>query len=498
MIDRILRLGKETALYGLSTVLGRMLNFLLVPLYAHLLLPEENGVLATLYAYIAFASVVYGLGMEQSFMRFWVDAREEERPIVLRRAGGAALVGVLLSILAHVFRAPLAESLGFTPQDAPLLSLAAVILAADGLAAVPFALLRMQRRPLVFASLKVSNILLTIVGTVYLLAVEHRGIEGVLTANAGASIVTWVACMFLSRQSWHVPVPSPATSSTVRDLWRFGLPLIPAGLAGIALQVVDRPILRLLTDDATVGLYQINFRLGIFMMLFVGMFDFAWRPFFLHHARDADAPSLFARVFTYLMTLLATVFMVVSMFVDDLVRLPVGGSTLFPELYWAGVGIVPWVLLAYVFTGAYVVFLSGTYLDKRTGMIPVISVAAAVADIIGIVLFVPVFGIVGAAFAVAVAHAVQAVGMYVVSRRYLSVPYEWRRVSILAIWTGAVFAMDRLLEPTPMSLTGISLEVGLFAAYLVGLFLLRVVRKEEVGELSSVLRSSRNHPAEGA
>lgn len=491
MIDRILRLGKETALYGLSTVVGRLLNFLLVPLYAHLLLPEENGVLATLYAYIAFASVVYGFGMEQSFMRFWADARDDERPVVLRRASRATLLGVVVSALVHVFRDEFAVALGFTVGDAPFLSLAAVILAADGISAVPFALLRMQRRPLMFALLKVSNIVLTIGGTVYLLVGMHRGVEGVLTANLLASVVTLISLFVVTRSSWHVPSPAPHVSSSWADLWKFGLPLIPAGLAGMTLQVVDRPILKFLTDDATVGLYQINFRLGIFMMLFVGMFDFAWRPFFLQEAKHPDAPSLFARVSTYFAILLGAVFTTVTLFVDDLVRLPVGGSTLIPSLYWEGAEIVPLVLLGYVGTGMYVVFLSGTYLRKRTEMIPVIAIVSAAVAVAGIFLLVPLWGIMGAAVSVAVAHGVQAGGMYLVSRRLYPIPYEWGRVFTLAIWTAALFGIDRWIAPEAMTSSGIAIDLGLFVLYLTGLYVLRIVRREELADLVQHIRFSR-------
>lgn len=494
MIDRILRLGKETALYGLSTVVGRMLNFLLIPLYAHLLLPDENGVLATLYAYIAFTAVVYGMGMEQSFMRFWADASAQERPYVLRRSAAAGAVGLILSLVVLMIPSQAALLLGFTPGQSPLIGWAAVILAFDALGAVPFALLRMQRRPLAFAALKIGNIVTTLLLTVYLLAVQRLGVEGVLTANAAASVGTWMALLVVTRRAWKTEGPAPGAAS-FSDLWRFGLPLIPAGLAGIALQVVDRPILRMLTDDATVGLYQINFRMGVFMMLFVGMFDFAWRPFFLQHARDEDAPKLFARVFTYLMILLASVFVIVSVFIDDLVRLPLGGGTLIPALYWEGSAIIPLVLLGYIATGMYVVFLSGTYLEKKTGMIPVVGTIAATVDIGLLFLLVPLFGIVGAALAMAFAHIVQAAGMFMVSRRYHRVPYEWARVGgLFALSFGAV-AADLWLAPVPLTASGLLIELGVCIVFAGGIVLFGIVRHDELTEVVSLFRARRNKTA---
>lgn len=492
MIDRILRLGKETALYGLSTVVGRMLNFLLVPLYAHFLLPNENGVLATLYAYIAFAAVVYGLGMEQAFMRFWSDAAESERPAILRRTAVSGALGFCISSAILVWPSSVADILGFSEEHVRLIGWGAVILAFDALSGVPFALLRMQRRPLAFALLKVSNIVTTLLLTIYFLAARDLGLLGVLVANAIASVGTWVALLAVTRASWRSPHPAPAVRVSNVEIWKFALPLIPAGLAGIALQVVDRPILRLLTDDATVGLYQINFRLGIFLMLFVGMFDFAWRPFFLQHARDEDALPLFARVFTYLMILLGSVFVAVSIFVDDLVRIPLGSSTLLPSLYWEGTGIIPFILAGYIGTGMYVVFLSGTYLEKKTGLIPVIGGISALVNIGALFLLVPPLGIMGAALSMTIAHLVQAAGMYLVSQRYLRVPYEWARVAGLFGLALVVVLIDGWLAPAPWSAGGLAVELGLCLSFGTGLVLFKIVRREELSEVWAFVRARRD------
>jgi O-antigen/teichoic acid export membrane protein len=228
------------------------------------------------------------------------------------------------------------------------------------------------------------------------------------------------------------------------------------------------------------------------MMLFVGMFDFAWRPFFLQHARDEDAPTLFARVFTYLMILLGSVFVFVSLFVDDLVRLPIGGSTLIPSLYWDGIVIIPLVLLGYIATGMYVVFLSGTYLEKKTGMIPVIGGIAAAVDIGALFLFVPPFGIVGAALAMTLAHLVQAAGMFLVSRRYLRVPYEWRRVGALFALCGTAILADRWMAPVTLSLGGLMIEAVLCVLFGTGLVVFRIVRRDELREVVALMRARRN------
>ncbi|OGU69747.1 MAG: hypothetical protein A3H45_11845 [Ignavibacteria bacterium RIFCSPLOWO2_02_FULL_55_14] len=483
MIDRILRLGKETAVYGLSTVVGRLLNFLLVPLYANLLTPSENGIIATLYAYVAFVAVVYGFGMEQAYMRFAADLPSQERSGIFRKAWLAALPAAALSLIVHLAGRSASVAIGFGIDGAALVTLAAWILAADAAAAIPFAALRLERKPMMFAILKLSNIVLTIVGTVYLVVGLGWGAEGVMAANLGASIITLGAVVVATRTAWAGTTTDP--SPGWKELWRFGFPLMPAGLAGIALQVIDRPLVRALTDDATVGIYQLNYRLGIFMMLAVGMFDYAWRPFFLQHARDADAKALFSRVFTYLVTFMAAIFLSVSLFVDDLVRLPFGNSTFFPPAYWDGTAIVPVVLAAYACTGAYVVFLTGVYLEKRTGIVPVIAGLAAAVNVAANLVLVPKLGIMGAALATLIGHVVQTVWMFFASQKHLRIEFEWKRVGAAVVWTASMFAANFVLSPEPLKPGGLFVKCGFFGVFVVGLFVFRIVRVSEFAGLLS-------------
>src|SRR5262249_40570158 len=138
----------------------------------------------------------------------------------------------------------------------------------------------------------------------------------------------------------------------LRALLAFGVPTVPAGLAAMVIQVIDRPILESLTDSSTVGIYQANYRLGIFMMLIVSMFDFAWRPFFFSHAKDPDAKHLFAPFLTFFLLLMTLIFLLLFFFLDTIVRTPLFfGYSILPSPYWPGLSIVPVVLVAYMFLG---------------------------------------------------------------------------------------------------------------------------------------------------
>jgi O-antigen/teichoic acid export membrane protein len=272
-----------------------------------------------------------------------------------------------------------------------------------------------------------------------------------------------------------------------RQLLRFGLPYIPAGLAGIAIQVIDRPILKALTDDATVGIYQANYRLGIIMMLCVSMFDYAWRPFFLTQAKEEHARELFARIFTYFMGALLFVFIAVSLLVHDLVRVELFGAYFFNPAYWDGVMIVPWILLAYVFTGAYVNFVVGVNIEKKTQYLPYVTGAGAAVNVGANYLLIPSFGMMGAAYATLLSYVVMAVGMYLASQRFYRVEYEWKKIVRMATITVVVMGVAGWMGLEPLTVTGLLLKLALAGSFLALVVITGVIDKHEIDETRAAL-----------
>ena len=487
MIDKILRLGKDAAIYGLSSIVGRFLNFLLVPFYTNYLLPSEYGVIANLYAYIAFVLIVYGYGMEQAYMRFVSSLETGDRnehfstPFL-----SLAVTSLFFSGLIHLFSASVAGWVGIDPAQEHLIAYAAWILFFDTLMVVPYASLRMEQKAKTFAALRVLHILLSVALNIVLIVVVGMKVEGVLLANLIASSATF---LILLKMTGRQLLPR-FSAKLYRELLRFGLPYIPSGLAAIAMQVIDRPILKALTDDATVGIYQANYRLGVLMMLVVSMFDYAWRPFFLTHARDEGAKELFARVFTYFSVLMLFVFLVVSFFIEDLVRVQIGGGYFFSPAYWEGVAIVPWILLAYVFTGAYTNFVVGVNIEKKTQYLPLVTGAGALVNIGVNILLIPQYGIMGAAYATLAAYMVMAAGMYVVSQRFYRVNYEWGKIVRLAIAAGAVYGASTIWSVEPLSMEGILLKTALCVSFIILVVVLKVVIPGELSSTKSKLQGT--------
>jgi O-antigen/teichoic acid export membrane protein len=456
---RLRSLTSDAALYGVASAAARFLTFLLTPLYTNLLSPADLGQISLLYAYIAPVLVLYGLGLEGAYLRFAApDEKRDPREVFSTPTLFLFLVGPIASLALALLAAPVAGLIGL-PDRAPWIVAAAGILLLDTLQVLPLAYLRLMRKPRAFAAVKLGSIALNVALSIVLLAVLGHGPAAILEANLVSSALALAMLLPVYEKLLRPLFRRPL----LRELLGFGLPLVPSGLAALVVQIADRPILRALTDDATVGIYQANYRLGIVMMVLVTVFQFAWQPFFLQRAGDADARTLFARVLTYYLAAATGLFLAVAFFVDRIVALPIGGGRhLIDPRYWSGLAVVPWVLLGYLALGVYTFLTAGPMLAKRSGLFPWVTGAAALTNVAACLVLIPRAGIVGAAQATTLAYLVMAGLLWLVARRVYPVPCEWGRLARVAAAGGLAFAGFAALGG---STTGLGLRVGLFALY---------------------------------
>ncbi|MCH8326534.1 MAG: polysaccharide biosynthesis C-terminal domain-containing protein, partial [Bacteroidetes bacterium] len=214
----------------------------------------------------------------------------------------------------------------------------------------------------------------------------------------------------------------------LKSFLKFGLPYFPAGLGAMLIQGIDRPILAHLTDLSTVGVYSANYKLGIFMMLFVSTFQFAWQPFFLQNEGEKNAKDIFSKVFTYFALVGSFVLVFISLFISDIVKINIFGYTIIGSDYWGGLNIVPIILLGYLFYGFYIVFTAGIYIKEKSIYIPFITFGGAFINIISNVLLIPILGLIGAALSTLVSYLFLAAALLIVTQKFYRIEYEFLRI----------------------------------------------------------------------
>ena len=490
MLGELRRLGRETMVYGLSTVVGRLLNFLLLPLYTHCLGRADYGIVGVVFTYVAFGNVLYSHGMDFAFMRFSREGSTES-PDFATAFWALAGTSLCLSGLIHLAAGPLAVLVMVPVELSDVIRYAAWILALDAVCLVPFAELRLTHRPAAYAGIKMANIFLNVALNYVFLVVLRLGVRGVFLASllTAAATFAMVSPVLMLRLKWRFDRRLHLL------MLKFALPLMPAGLASMMVQVIDRPILQHLTDNSTVGLYQANYRLGILMMMVVNMFDAAWRPFFIQRAASPGAKEVFARVLTYFFVCASFIFLAVTIFIPDVVALPLlRGKPLIHPAYWAGLGIVPIVTLGYLCNGIYVNLLAPATLAKRTDLVAYATFAGAAVNVAGNLVMIPRWGLQGAALATLAAYAAMAALLFLLGRRVFPVAYEYRRLAQAAACLAlAVFVFWRWGRPV-VPFARVPLRLGMLALFPALLLATGFFYREELSELKDGLRPSQSAP----
>jgi O-antigen/teichoic acid export membrane protein len=312
----------------------------------------------------------------------------------------------------------------------------------DALTNVPYNLLRMQRKAKRFAVLRVLNVAINVCLNIILVAYLKMGLMGIVIAGITSSFLAVLGVMPIIMQWLRVKFDAELS----KEMMRFGVPTMPSAFSGMMLQVADRPIMTSIAGADMTGLYQANYRLGIPMMMLVAVFEFAYKPFYLSHHEDEDSTQLFARIFTYFMIIACAVYLLISLFIKDIVQLSFGGFSLIHESYWQGLGIIPIILAAYIWNGIATNMALGMHVSKKTVWLPIATGIAAFVNIILTFVLVPILGIYGGAWATFIAYAVSAIILWYISSRLYPIPYEWSRLLGTAIVTVMLFGIASIFE----------------------------------------------------
>ncbi|MBC8042645.1 MAG: lipopolysaccharide biosynthesis protein [Rhizobacter sp.] len=496
-MSKLRSLVKDTALYGLTTIAARGLNYVLVPLYANLLTLTENGVQGIVFSSIALANILFSYGMETAYLRFASEKPRDETNDATDHARfsvpqlSLVATSVFFSALIFLFAEPLSIALGLQAESNVFVRYAAVILFLDTVAIVPVARLRLLRRPKQFAFVRLANVALTILTSALLVWQFRLGVHGVFIGNIVGSLssLVLVAPVFFSIK-WRFD------QALYREMLRFALPYIPAGIAATLIHFIDRTVLvrltpaesfaiygKALTGEEVAGIYTRVYALGVLIQLAVQMFRFAWQPFFLQHGKgnfadNVETKPLFSRVLTLSTAAIILLSLAASLFVPDLIETKFFGRLyLLPPPYWIGLSVLPLLYLSFVFEMLYTNLSAGILIEKRTGVLPVVTAIGAGATALICVVLIPRFGMMGAAMAMACGSAAIAMGSYYYAQKFYPSHYEWGKVSAVLGLATVFYLVSLYLHFTLLSKAALFFTFAALIAILFRRESLRVLRQ---------------------
>jgi O-antigen/teichoic acid export membrane protein len=445
MLHQLKNLTRDSLIYGVGHIATRILTFLLLPYYSFHLTPSEYGELTLYFLFVGIVQAFYFYGLDIAYLRYFTLSKDAEQRRVVT---GTAMIATtatsaVLTLLIIVAAPAIGRIVVHNPTNPVvvpvLIRLCGGILLLDTLATFPFLLLRGTLRPKHFTVIKLLNVTINISLNIWLVGERNLSIYGVLLANIVASACTFLALVpFLTKHTRF-----RCDRAMLREMIIFGLPNVPTYLFVMIIELADRKILELFRGLEEAGLYSAGYKLGMFMAVVTGAFRFAWQPFFLSHADDENAHGLFARVLTYYLLITSSLFIVLTFFVEPLIktRWPGIGFIIEPR-YWSCLAVFPIILLAHIFDGIYANFMVGVYIKKLTSMLPLVTGIAALFTIVFNILLVPLFGMIAAAWITLLSFLLEALLLWLVVRKRYPVPYEWERIGKLAVCCGIVVGIS--------------------------------------------------------
>ena len=429
-------LFKQTAIYGLATVLPRMFSFLLVPLYTDLLPKAEYGKVTIIFAWMIFFNVILAYGMETAFFRFY-NKEENKQTVVETSMVSIFWTTIVFLVLALLFRTSLADWSGI---DSQYISYAIWIIALDALVIIPFSKLRAFQKPMTYAIIKIGNVvvnlLLSIVFLIYLpkfsavnptglistFYIENFQIGYIFLANIIASLLTFVV---LSPD--YVFLKWKFDFSLWKKMMVYGLPILVAGIAFAINEQFDKILLSKLLPkniaDDEVGVYGACYKLGLFMVLYRTAYTLGIEPFFFSHASDKNAPQTYAMVTKYFVIFGSFIMLSVIVFAD-LFKL----ILLQKESYWAGMKVVPLIILANFCLGIYTNLSVWYKLIDKTYIGAYISIVGAIITLVLNFLLIPSHSYLGSAIATLAAYGSMMLISYYLGNKYYPIPYDFKKI----------------------------------------------------------------------
>ncbi|MBT3384643.1 MAG: oligosaccharide flippase family protein [Prolixibacteraceae bacterium] len=477
------KLASDTVIYGMSSIVGRFLNWWLMPLYVSLFAPDIYGIVTNLYSYVAFFMVFLTYGMETGFFRFASKNADSEK-VYSTSLVSLVFTSLVFIILVLFLKSNLANAINY-PNHSEYILWLAIILGIDAITAIPFARLRLNNRPIKFAFIKLVNIGFNIAFNLFFLLLcpklaennpdsfitifysKEIGVGYVFISNLLASFIT-LLMLFPD----IVKISFRFELRLLRKILSYSFPILIVGLAGIINQHIDKILIPFLIPEdqnpmQQLGIYGAGVKIAVLMNMFIQAFRYAFEPFFFSQSEGKNDKKIHADIMKYFIIFGLLIFLGMVLYID-VIKLIIPNTE-----YHEGFSIVPVILLANLFFGIYFALSMWYKLTDMTRYGAYIAIFGAIITISLNVILIPVFGYKGSAFTVLICFFTMALISYFLGQKYYPIPYNVKRIAFYFLITAVIFIVSTITSAQP------AITKYLSHTFLILIFLISIIMLEK-------------------
>lgn len=430
-MKEVQKLAGQTLIYGFGTIVPRFLNYgILTFFYTRIFSTAEYGVVTELYAWMVLLLVVLTYGMETGFFRF-AQKKEDFEKIYSTSLISLFITSTLFFVLVNIFIKPVSSLLNYS-NNQDYIRMFAAIISIDAFCAIPFAMLRKEKRPVIFSFIKIVNVIVTILAVVFLFIIapeiyKHNhgwfrniynpdyGVGYVFIANLIGSIFTLVMLL---------PFIIKVKPIFYKPIWirmiKYSFPLLITGLSGSVNDAIDKVLLRRIIGEEhgleTVGVYGAGYKIAVLMALFIQMFRFAAEPFFFERAKHENAKETYAFVMKYFVIIMLVIYLTINLYIS-------GIQYIVDVNFRQAIVVVPIVSMGYLFYGIYVNHSIWYKLNDLTRFGIYIALAGAIITVLINIILIPVFGYMASAWAHVVSYGTMIILSFILAEKHYKVNY---------------------------------------------------------------------------
>ena len=476
MAQQMKKLAKETAMYGVSSILGKFLNWMMVPLYTYVLKSSADyGIVTNLYAWTALLLVMLTYGMETGFLRFANKNKEEAGKVYSTTLIAVGTTSTIFALICIFFSHPIANAMGYA-KHSEFIAMLGTVVAFDAFGCIPYVYLRFKNRPVRFVALNLFAIFVNIFFNIFFLVVcpwlmvkapnlinwfynPNYGVGYVFISNIFSTALVTVALLFDV-----FVVKFEFDRVLLKKMLKYSLPLVVLGIAGIMNQTLDKILFPFLMPGkqgaSELGIYGATSKIALVMTMFTQAFRYAYEPFIVAQKKDKNSLDTYADAMKYYILIALFIFLGMVLYMDVFKHFIPNSS------YWVGLKVVPVVMFSFIFQGIFFNLSLWYKLTDKTMYGAWFSILGTVIMVVLNVILVPTYSYMGCAWAAFACFFVIMVVSYFFGQKYMPIKYDLKTIGLYTVVSIGLYIVSTFIN-TPYTLLNIALKSILMVMYLV-------------------------------